>query len=53
MQQIKKNKKDNADTLRRNLEDKLPKNVRQIGKCCWKHKDIHTGICFKLPEKKA
>ena len=31
MQQIKKNKKDNADTLRRNLEDKLPKNVRQIG----------------------
>lgn len=31
MQQNKKNKKDNADTLRKNFEDKLPKNVRQIG----------------------
>lgn len=31
MQQNKKSKKDNTDTLRKNLEDKLPKNVRQIG----------------------
>lgn len=31
MQQNKKNKKDNSDTLRKNFEDKLPKNVRQIG----------------------
>ncbi len=31
MQQSKRNRKDNADTLRKNLEDKLPKNVRQIG----------------------
>ena len=31
MQQSKKNKKQNADTLRKNFEDKLPKNVRQIG----------------------
>jgi len=31
MQQSKKNKKENADTLRKNFEDKLPKNVRQIG----------------------
>lgn len=31
MQQNKKSKKNNADTLRKNLEEKLPKNVRQIG----------------------